>query len=127
MALPRGILHGAFPVSAGDIGHPDVDCRQAGADPHQRAAPGSGDRPSAAFRIALRMWLPRTAVAVHHFHLISLANPAMRQSTLRHLSVAYAYRTWTLGMREPPGVPLWKVQTKRNRATVTAEKRFIGA
>ncbi|WP_052690487.1 transposase [Pseudarthrobacter chlorophenolicus] len=28
--------------------------------------------PSAAFRIALRMWLPRTAV--DHVHLISLAN-----------------------------------------------------
>jgi hypothetical protein len=33
--------------------------------------------PSAAFRKALRMWLPRTAVAVDHFHLISLANQAM--------------------------------------------------
>ncbi|WP_425863800.1 transposase [Arthrobacter sp. TWP1-1] len=32
--------------------------------------------PSAAFRIALRMWLPRTAVAVDHFHLVSLANQA---------------------------------------------------
>ncbi|MCQ6272317.1 transposase [Pseudarthrobacter sp. R1] len=32
--------------------------------------------PSAAFRKALRMWLPRTAVAVDHFHLISLANQA---------------------------------------------------
>jgi hypothetical protein len=29
--------------------------------------------PSAAFRKALRMWLPRTAVVVDHFHLISLA------------------------------------------------------
>jgi transposase len=33
--------------------------------------------PSAAFRKALRMWLPRTAVAVDHFHLISLANQAV--------------------------------------------------
>lgn len=32
--------------------------------------------PSAAFRI----WLPRTAVAVDHFHLISLANQAMTET-----------------------------------------------
>lgn len=30
--------------------------------------------PSAAFRKAFRMWLPRTAVSVDHFHLISLVN-----------------------------------------------------
>ena len=36
--------------------------------------------PSAAFRKALRMWLPRTAVAVDHFHLISLANQAMTEA-----------------------------------------------
>ena len=36
--------------------------------------------PSAAFRKALRMWLPRTAVAVDHFHLISLANQAMTET-----------------------------------------------
>jgi transposase len=36
--------------------------------------------PSAAFRKALRMWLPRTAVAVAHFHLISLANQAMTET-----------------------------------------------
>lgn len=35
--------------------------------------------PSAAFRKALRMWLPRTAVAVDHFHLVSLANQAMTE------------------------------------------------
>ncbi|GAC1377725.1 MAG: ISL3 family transposase [Pseudarthrobacter sp.] len=36
--------------------------------------------PSAAFRKALRMWLPRTAVAVDHFHLISLANQVMTET-----------------------------------------------
>jgi transposase len=36
--------------------------------------------PSAAFRKALRMWLPRTAVSVDHFHLISLANQAMTET-----------------------------------------------
>ncbi|MGC7153897.1 ISL3 family transposase [Paenarthrobacter ureafaciens] len=36
--------------------------------------------PSAAFRKALRMWLPRTAVAVDHFHLTSLANQAMTET-----------------------------------------------
>ena len=36
--------------------------------------------PSAAFRKALRMWLPRTAVAVDHFHLISLANQAVTET-----------------------------------------------
>lgn len=36
--------------------------------------------PSAAFRKALRMWLPRTAVAIDHFHLISLANQAMTET-----------------------------------------------
>ncbi|MEV7638270.1 ISL3 family transposase [Pseudarthrobacter enclensis] len=41
--------------------------------------------PSAALRKALRMWLPRTAVAVDHFHLISLADQAMTE-TRRNLS-----------------------------------------
>jgi hypothetical protein len=44
--------------------------------------------PSAALRKALRMWLPRTAVAVDHFHLISLANQAMtetRQNLSQHV------------------------------------------
>ncbi|WP_426976011.1 transposase [Pseudarthrobacter sp. O4] len=36
--------------------------------------------PLAAFRKALRMWLPRTAVAVDHFHLISLANQAVTET-----------------------------------------------
>lgn len=36
--------------------------------------------PSAAFRKALRMWLPRTAVAVDHFHLVSLGNQAMTEA-----------------------------------------------
>ncbi|MEO5315806.1 transposase [Pseudarthrobacter sp. CC12] len=36
--------------------------------------------PTAAFRKALRMWLPRTAVAVDHFHLISLANQVMTET-----------------------------------------------
>lgn len=36
--------------------------------------------PSAAFRKALRMWLPRTAVAVDHFHLVSLANHAVTEA-----------------------------------------------
>ena len=36
--------------------------------------------PSAAFRKALRMWLPRTADAVDHFHLVSLGNQAMTEA-----------------------------------------------
>jgi hypothetical protein len=36
--------------------------------------------PSAAFRKALRMWLPRTGVAVDHFHLVSLGNQAMTET-----------------------------------------------
>ena len=35
--------------------------------------------PSAAFRKALRMWLPRTAVSVDHFHLSQLANQALTE------------------------------------------------
>ncbi|WP_315914420.1 ISL3 family transposase [Arthrobacter sp. lap29] len=35
--------------------------------------------PSAAFRKALRMWLPRTAVSVDHFHLIQLTNQALTE------------------------------------------------
>ncbi|WP_258067298.1 transposase [Arthrobacter sp. GMC3] len=35
--------------------------------------------PSAAFRKALRMWLPRTAESVDHFHLIQLANQALTE------------------------------------------------
>jgi transposase len=36
--------------------------------------------PSAPFRKALRMWPPRTAVAVDHFHLVSLANQAVTEA-----------------------------------------------
>lgn len=36
--------------------------------------------PSAAFRKALRMWLPRSAVSVDHFHLVSLGNQAMTEA-----------------------------------------------
>jgi transposase len=36
--------------------------------------------PSAAFRKALRLWLPRTAVAVDHFHLVPLGNQAMTET-----------------------------------------------
>ena len=35
--------------------------------------------PLAAFRKALRMWLPRTAVSVDHFHLVPLANQALTE------------------------------------------------
>lgn len=41
---------------------------------------GRRDRPPAAFRKALRVWLPRTAVAVDHFHLVSLANQAVTEA-----------------------------------------------
>lgn len=41
--------------------------------------------PSAAFRKAIRMWLPRTAVSVDHFHLIQLANQALTE-VRQHLS-----------------------------------------
>lgn len=37
--------------------------------------------PSAAFRKASRMWLPRTAVAVDHFHLVSLGNQAVTEAS----------------------------------------------
>ncbi|XTR52171.1 ISL3 family transposase [Pseudarthrobacter sp. So.54] len=36
--------------------------------------------PSAAFRKALRMWIPRPAVAVDHFHLVSLADQAVTEA-----------------------------------------------
>lgn len=36
--------------------------------------------PSAAFRKASGMWLPRTAVAVDQFHLVSLANHAVTEA-----------------------------------------------
>lgn len=36
--------------------------------------------PSALFRKTLRMWLPRTAVGVDHFQLVSLANQAMSEA-----------------------------------------------
>jgi transposase len=35
--------------------------------------------PSAAFRKALRLWLPHTAVSVDHFHLIQPANQALTE------------------------------------------------
>lgn len=35
--------------------------------------------PSAAFRKALAMWLPRTAVSVDHFHLVKLANEMLTE------------------------------------------------
>jgi transposase len=41
--------------------------------------------PSAAFRKELRMWLPRTAVAADHFHLVSLANAATAKEELEIL------------------------------------------
>ncbi|XTR52757.1 ISL3 family transposase [Pseudarthrobacter sp. So.54] len=56
--------------------------------------------PSAAFRKALRMWLPRTAVAVDHFHLISHANQAMtetRQNLSQQVKVARPSRRQGLG------------------------------
>jgi transposase len=39
--------------------------------------------PSAAFRKALRMWLPRTAVSVDAFHLVKLANDALTEARQR--------------------------------------------
>ena len=39
--------------------------------------------PSAAFRKALRMWLPRTAVSVDAFHLVFLANQALTEARQR--------------------------------------------
>ncbi|WP_079553460.1 transposase [Arthrobacter sp. 49Tsu3.1M3] len=36
--------------------------------------------PSAAFRTALGMWLPRTCVPVDHFHLVSMANLAVTET-----------------------------------------------
>ncbi|MGT2464157.1 ISL3 family transposase [Sinomonas atrocyanea] len=39
--------------------------------------------PSAAFRKALRMWLPRTAVSVDAFHLVQLANNAVTEARQR--------------------------------------------
>lgn len=41
--------------------------------------------PSAAFRKALRMWLPRTAVAVDSFHLVQLANNALTEVRQRQV------------------------------------------
>ncbi|ALV40005.1 hypothetical protein AU252_01500 [Pseudarthrobacter sulfonivorans] len=35
--------------------------------------------PSAAFRKALRMWLPRTAVSVDAFHLVKLGNDMLTE------------------------------------------------
>ncbi|MEQ4567616.1 transposase [Paenarthrobacter sp. CAP02] len=35
--------------------------------------------PSAAFRKALRMWLPRTAVSVYAFHLVKLGNDMLAE------------------------------------------------
>ncbi|MGO4234690.1 ISL3 family transposase [Pseudarthrobacter sp. YAF2] len=64
--------------------------------------------PSAAFRKALRMWLPRTAVAVDHFHLSWLANQAMTETRQnlsqqvkgrcgRAMDKAWAHRMLLLG------------------------------
>lgn len=39
--------------------------------------------PSAAFHKALRMWLPRAAVSVDHFHIIMLANQALTDARQR--------------------------------------------
>lgn len=56
--------------------------------------------PSAAFRKALRMWLPRTAVAVDAFHLVKLANDALTQ-------VRQRLTQETKGRRRRSGDPVW--------------------
>ena len=56
--------------------------------------------PSAAFRKALRMWLPRTAVAVDAFHLVKLANDALTQ-------VRQRLTQETKGRRGRSGDPVW--------------------
>lgn len=57
---------------------------------------------SVAFRRALRMWLPRTAVAVDHFHPISLANQVMTE-TKQNLS--HRVKAASAGCREGLGAP----------------------
>ena len=46
------------------------------AQPRVVATPGPSrrDRPSAAFRSAVRRWLPKARVSVNHFHLVKLGN-----------------------------------------------------
>jgi hypothetical protein len=69
--------------------------------------------PSAAFRKALRMWLPRTAVAVDHFHLVYLANQALTETRQnlsqqvkgrrgRSVDKAWAHRILLLRAGEAP-------------------------
>jgi hypothetical protein len=52
--------------------------------------------PSAAFRRALRMWLPRTAVAFDHFRLISLANQAMTETRQNLSQQVEGRRGWAV-------------------------------
>ncbi|MGC0239637.1 transposase [Arthrobacter sp. SD76] len=40
---------------------------------------GRRDRPFAAFRKALRMWLPRAAVSADGFHLVKLGNDMLTE------------------------------------------------
>jgi hypothetical protein len=63
---------------------------------------------SAALRNALRLWLPRTAVALYHFHLISLAQPR----PLPRLGTTYPRRDKVLSVDDPTGIlqAVWKVK-----------------
>jgi transposase len=48
--------------------------------------------PSAAFRKALRMWLPRTAVSVDAFHLVKLGNDMLTEVRQRHAQEVHGRR-----------------------------------
>ncbi|MDQ0676096.1 transposase [Pseudarthrobacter siccitolerans] len=56
--------------------------------------------PSAAFRKALRTWLPRTAVSVHAFHLVELGNDMLTE-------VRQRLKQQVHGRRGGPIDPVW--------------------
>ena len=72
--------------------------------------------PSAAFRKALRMWLPRTAVSVDAFHMVMLGNNMLTE-------VRQRLTQETKGRRGRSGDPVWANRLLRLRASESLSDR----
>lgn len=72
--------------------------------------------PSAAFRKALRMWLPRTAVSVDAFHMVMLGNNMLTE-------VRQRLTQETKGRRGRSGDPVWANRLLLLRASETLSDR----
>lgn len=81
--------------------------------------------PSATFRQALRMWLPRTAVAVDHFHLVSLANQAVTEVRQQLAHQVHGRRGRVLDPALVHRMPLLRAgDTRTENARARLEKVF---